>query len=466
MKYPIFLSSLCKELWSLRETIFFKIGGQQYVYVDEHVNPDRNIQQQDDLEVVDELIQRVREASAFVCILGGTRHGSAVKISVNESSVSFFEVELFQAALLRKPVHVFVRNDFTPEPRLHRLLEILDFYLPEWISQKRLSDREIAEQCHRLVNRDRLTSPFRSLRHIYHPVRRFVQGLYTARGGSKIRFPEEEYEPRHEQLNRDLLQEVSKLIHAQSNEERRLALLWIGIRELMAAPYGICSDLEILQYWNDLLGEWAKAGAWYGLHADTPLGCLAALNSVTVVREHLKQHSTNRRLHDVEYPGGALASAKYSIAKRLILKQDREKRFHDALNDLNIAMQIPESDEAGLRAIRGSIYRQLGKVTDAISEYEAVLRLRQSCGANPAAIGEAMSELGYAYLRHLQFRKGLDYCREGVNLLRHGTRSGFLVRGLRKLAVAYLCNCKLKKAYDAKQEANKIATEHGTFDQL
>lgn len=470
MKYPIFLSSLYSEFWPLRETIFVKAGEGKYIYVDEKVVPNRKTQPQYNIEAVDELIQRIREARTFVCILGGTRHGSPINILENESSVSFFEIELFQAALLRtalmrKSVHIFVHNNFNPGPRLQRLLEILDSYLPEWISQKRLSDSEIVEQCRRLVNSDRITSPFRSLRHIYPPSRRFVQGLHTMRRGSKIRFLEEEYEL-HKQPNRDMLQNVIDLIHSQPNEERRLARLWIGIRELMATPYGTCSDLELLQYWNALLGEWAKAGAWYGLHADMSLGCLAALNSVAVIREHLKRQNPGLKLHDIEYPGGALASANYSIAKRLILKHDRERRFHEALNDLDITMRIPDSDKAGLRAIRGSIYRQLGEIGEAISEYRAVLQLRQSFGANPATIGEAMSELGYAYLKDLQFRKGLSYCEEGVNLLRHGTRPGFLVRGLKKLTVAYLCNRKLKKAYDAKREANKIAAEHGTFDQL
>ncbi|MBI4824305.1 MAG: hypothetical protein HY805_08790 [Nitrospirae bacterium] len=463
--YPVFLSSVCKpeEMDKLREDIF-KVGEEKYIYVDEKVKP-RNIEQTVPLESVDDLIQRIREARVFVCILGGTRRGTDIEINKNISSISFFEIELFLSALMGKPVHFFIRNDYVPDPRLSDLLTIVESSLPEWISKK-CDDSQIIEHCRRLANRERPTSPFRSLRHIYPPVRRFVQGLYTARRRNKIRFLAEEYVSRHSQPDRHLLQNISELIHTQPNEERRLARLFIGIWELMAAPYSTCSDLELLQYWNALLSEWSKAGAWYGLHADTPLGCLAALNSVTKVREHLKKQGSVLKPSDIGYPGGALASAKYSIAKRLIKKQDRERRFHEALNDLDIAMQLPESDEAGLRAIRGSIYRQLGNITEAISEYETVLNLRQSCGANLSAIGEAMSELGYAYLKRFHFNKGLDYCREGVSLLRSGTRPGFLVRGLRKLAVAYLCNGKLIKAFDIKEEAKKLATEHGAFDQL
>jgi hypothetical protein len=53
-----------------------------------------------------------------------------------------------------------------------------------------------------------------------------------------------------------------------------------------------------------------------------------------------------------------------------------------------------------------------------------------------------------------------------VERLRQGSRPGFLVRGLKKLALAYACNGKLRKALKARQEARHIATTHGTYDQL
>ena len=198
-----------------------------------------------------------------------------------------------------------------------------------------------------------------------------------------------------------------------------MSRIWIGVRELWAAPYINSLDLELLQYCNILLGEWAKAGAWYGLHADTPLGCLAALNSVTDVRLQIQQHHSSKVLpQDTAYPGGALASAKYSIAKLLYVKKDRKDRFNDALDDINKAMIFPFADESGLRAIRGSIYRELGRLTDAVSDYEVVLNLRRKGGMSESAIGEAMSELGFAYLKQFHFRTGLDYCGEGGELLR------------------------------------------------
>lgn len=464
-KYPIFCSSLCTELYNLREQLYINVGREKYIYVDEKFI--KRPQNHNHLETVDELIQRIRESDIFVCILGGKRHGTKINIGDNSSSVTFFELELFQAALLQKQIYIFVRDDFDPEPRLKKLLEIIDFYLPELICQKRMNDREIQEQCSRLVQRERLTKPFRIIRYLYRPIRRLVQGFYRQNYNRKILYLEGKFEPKNEPPNRAIIENVVKIIKEESNEEKRLSRIWIGVRELMSAPYTTSLDIELLQYWNRLLGEWAKAGAWYGLHADTPLGCLAALNSLTDVRLKIEQHHSSRVLpQDTAYPGGALASSKYSIAKLLYIKNDRKDRFNEALDDINKAMMLPSTDESGLIAIRGSIYRQLGRLTDAISDYEVVLNIRRKGGMSESAIGEAMSELGFAYLKQFHFRRGLDYCREGVELLRQGVRPGFLARGLRKLSVAYLCNGKLKRAYEAKQEAKTVAMKHRAFDQL
>ena len=91
--FPVFVSSLCRRanLWDLRAKIYEDIGKSTYVYVDEQFKP-RNIEQQEDLEAADELIGRVREADTFICILGGSSHGSPIKIEEYSSNVSFFEI--------------------------------------------------------------------------------------------------------------------------------------------------------------------------------------------------------------------------------------------------------------------------------------------------------------------------------------------------------------------------------------
>ncbi len=235
----------------------------------------------------------------------------------------------------------------------------------------------------------------------------------------------------------------------------------------MACGYENIFDEELLGYWNRLLAEWARAGAWYGLHADTPLGCLAALNSMTRVREQIITINPKTiGSYEMAYPGGALASSKYSIAKRLYVKADREARFNEAISDIQRSLSIPGVDQSGLLAIRGSIFRQLGKMSDCIRDYEDVVRLRRASNSADSQIGEALCELGFGYLRNFSLRKGLHYCQEGVEMLRHGGHAGFLARGLRKLAVAYCVNGRLGKAYKTKNEAISVAVKHGAYDQI
>lgn len=470
--FPVFVSSLCRRaaLENLRAKIYNEVGGKTYVYVDEQFKR-RDIPRQDDLEAADELISRVREANTFICILGGTSHGSEIKVDGQSSSVSFFEIELFQAALLEKEMHVFVRDDFTPEPPLEALLEILRFAFPEWRGLKRQSESDILLGVERVVEG---TLHRRASKHwlkLRAPINRLVQSFYTARARNRpnpsVLFLHGATEPRSEGPRLEILRPLATAIEHQLNEEKRLSRLWIGLRELMAYGYEDMRDKELLGYWNHLLAEWARAGAWYGLHADTPLGCLAALNSLTRVRERLGMLCRGKNEPgDTAFPGGALASSKYSIAKRLYVKSDREARLNEALRDLHRSLDIPGGDRSGLLAIRGSIFRQMGRMAECIGDYEEVLRIRKQTHAPVSQIGEALCELGFGYLRDLSPRKGLRLCQEGVEMLKQGGRAGFLARGLRKLAVAYLVNGRLGKAYEARQEARTVAIKHGALDQL
>ncbi len=468
--YPIFLSSLCQELKPLRERIFFDVGRQSQVYVDEIAHP-RDIPKQDDLEVADELIRQVREAKIFVCVLGGRRHGSLIKVGVRPSVVSFFEIELFQAALLGKEVHLFVRDDFDPEPRLDSLLKILGGAFPEWVTKDRLKDGEILDQVRRLVDTEGSQRIFWPPNILWAPLRRLVQALYTARArpplATPLLFLDGQFEHRNKQPDLDMLVTLRERINSLPNEEQRLSRVWLAIRELMSIHYTETENRDFLKYWDQMLSEWARAGAWYGLHGDIPLGSLAALNSVAEIRKRLaNKYRSELPLREVAYPGGPLASAKYSIAKRLYIPSDRKRRLTEAFDDVQLALKMPEVNEDGLLAIRGSILRQMRRFSAAVDDYEEVLRIRQQRRAPESSIGEALSELGYGYLCQGRFWKGRDYCEQGTRLLRGVDTKGFLVRGLRKLALAYLVTGHLLKSYHTWLETKEVAHAHGAFDQL
>src|SRR6185436_4451385 len=140
-----FLSSLYREHQELRTRIF-NIGERagRFVFVDEEVW-ERDLAREDRLLIADYLIRKVREAKLFLCILGN-RHGDPLPFDQRDSSVSFLEIELFQAALLRKPIYLFMLEGFSPDPVLAGIIEVLRFALPNSSIHEQLSARDLEEQ--------------------------------------------------------------------------------------------------------------------------------------------------------------------------------------------------------------------------------------------------------------------------------------------------------------------------------
>ena len=220
-----------------------------YVYVDEQFKH-RNIQQQDDLEAADELIGRVREADTFICVLAGSSHGSPIQVGGIPSSATFFEIELFQAALLQKKVHAFVRNDFAPEPQLQALLNILKDAFPEWKHLRGQTNGEILSDVKRIVDG---TLAYRAIKlplALPAPISRLVQALYAARARNRpnpsIHFVHDAADPSRNKPRVEIIQPLIQNIEHQPNEERRLSRIWIGLRELMALEYRVLRDQELL----------------------------------------------------------------------------------------------------------------------------------------------------------------------------------------------------------------------------
>src|SRR5207249_5800004 len=113
------------------------------------------------LEIVDRLLANVRRSEVFICLLGGKRrgrdeHGTLVQIGEKVSAVSHFETEVFMAALLGKPIEVFVAEDFDPGPRLECLLKMLQFALPPENWRTRQNENDILRGIRHILRRRRL----------------------------------------------------------------------------------------------------------------------------------------------------------------------------------------------------------------------------------------------------------------------------------------------------------------------
>ena len=100
----------------------------------------------------------------------------------------------------------------------------------------------------------------------------------------------------------------------------------------MAAPYINPIFKEFRELWNESLGRWASAGAWYGLHNHTYLGCLASLHRMSEVRETIRQ-STSTILDPVTtgHPGVPL-QALIILFRNIPTKEKISRKLYGILN--------------------------------------------------------------------------------------------------------------------------------------
>lgn len=462
-----FVSSLTSEHAPLRLELF-ELGQSldRYVWVCEHPRCRPDLFDRVPLEIADTLIDRVRAARHYFVLLGGARHGTPIAIAERASSVSHFEIELFAAAMAGRKVEVFVAESFSPGPRMSALLTLLAWALPHEQWHGPWPDGKIAAHIERLLRSpvpENLLqgSPNDGLR------RRLVARFYRERGlhsRRELLFLDHQFEARAQSPDRDLIDELLGLARHQPDQERKLARLWLALRELMAAPHPEARGRDFLLQWNAALGAWGAAAAWYGLHAHLYLGGRAALGSLVRVRARLReQPPANVEPASIAHPAGALASATYSIAK-LAPWRERRALLDEALGHLDMPPASPreESNHAGMR---GSIWLRRGHPWRAVEHYRIALRLRESLGDSPARLGESISELGFAYLFTGRFFAGRDLLQQGVTLLTDGD-VGFLIRAKKKLACGLWLTGRRDLARRERNEAAQLAHQHRLFDQL
>jgi hypothetical protein len=427
------------------------------------------------LVTLEDLFRLIREASVFVVLLGSERHGTGVRIGDRTAHVSYWEAELFYAALLGKDVQVFELEGFQPGEKLTALLSMLRRALPPAAWSGPHSREAIIAAVRQFLER-RSLSPEKPTAN-RRLLRMLVDGLFRlrgrdGRGGSaeneSVEFLDGSFADPTVVPNDGIISQLLDEVRTLPSEEGRLTRLWIVFRELSGAPFGNPAHHDFLPYWNRFFGEWAAAGSWYGLHGHPHLAVLPALIAQAKVREQMRSIASSAWTEeDTNYPGGALASSRYSIAGHSGSLRNSRFLLHAGLADLNRALTEGAQNTANLIAIRGSIYRRLGAIWAAVNDYEEVLRLRRSAGAPDGAIGEALSELGYGYLFQLRFWRGRSLLEEGVRILTvSNQRPGFLIRASRKLAVAYALTGHLRRARDVLNAVHDLARRHGVFDQI
>jgi tetratricopeptide (TPR) repeat protein len=253
----------------------------------------------------------------------------------------------------------------------------------------------------------------------------------------------------------------------QADHAATLGYLWPALRQLLGVPYNDSRFAIHRPAWETLAGVWDRSASWYGLHNDTPIGKLAAVNALLWIR------AAGTPSHiEPGFARGARASAFYSMAKRLWARSPRRELFLRALDEVQYALQASPKRRSGYLAIRGSVHLKLGRVSAAIADYEAAVAERAVRGDSPSSQGEAWVELGWGYLRALRIRTARQALRHGLTLMRSDflhnptLRPDFLIRALMKHALAFALMLDFKEARMSAQEGCRLAHERVASDQL
>ena len=475
-----FLSSPVKGLEDIRQAVHeLELPGNRSIWVDEEDNyrAREELEKEDAFgDTLEGLFKRIREAQVFLILLGSDWYGSGLRVGSEVAHISYWEAELFYAILLGRRVHVIELEGFKAEGKLEILLNMLRRALPRtaWTGPYERSKvvrtiyDYLLEQIEASSDQQKEFTRLRSA---------LVNGLFRLRGTDgrggtaekeSLQFFDGSVVDSTMIPNESVIVRLLDEVQGLSDEEGRLTRLWVVFRELSNPLSSNLDQRELLPYRNRFYGEWASAGSWYGLHGHANLAVFPALVQEAKVRKQMRELGSSEWKDDVTvYPGGALASSRYSIAG--ISKSLSVRRFllRAALEDLNRSIHEGYVDSTNLLAIRGSVYRKLGTIWAAVKDYESVLRARQSMGNSDGAVGEAMSELGFGYLFQCRFWKGRSLLEEGVRLLSaSNARRGFLVRAQRKLSVSYLLTGHPKRAREILLKAQALARDHGVLDQI
>ncbi|MBI3568928.1 MAG: hypothetical protein HY084_12085 [Gemmatimonadetes bacterium] len=439
--------------------------GQQYgdnaVWVDEISHPKED-GEFDPLRRVDDLLAEIDQSPLYLVLVGTDRAGSAIKVSTQSSQVSFFEIELFYAALRGRPIVVVERSDITRAPRTVEMLRLLRQTLPEASWYTAHSVQQAESLCNFFVDKV-AARELSTLGRIESAYSALLLGLWRSvesqpsdghvewLGGTVLSGPE--------RPNVTIIDAC--LDHAASGYslQQRLSRVWVASRELMRYSWLEDSSQEWLPYWNRVFAAWNKAGGWYGLHGHIDLGYLAALNSMETVSRRWRTLNPSAEEDPAwDPPYSAQASAYYALARRVGSLRYRFRGMKRALRLADMATPRDDIGRSNVLSIRASILKGLGAFRSANEAYERVLELRVSAGASEGAIGEAMTELGFGLLFTLHWVHGHALLHDGVTMMRRASYSpGFLVRALRKEAIACRLLGRFREAKELDQQARDVA---------
>lgn len=410
--------------------------------------------------IVDELIAQIRRSNLFICVL---RDVYGTSVFGTAESVSFLETEIYQAALFHNNIRFFLMEPFNPEGKLKGLLEMVRVLRPGIIPERAQPETAVLDG----IKRALAETPRRR-----HPwaisVKKLVGELAFRRGDPKpdIQFFDGVFRPVSDKPDRDHIRVLLDGLAGEKSVEKRLTRTWIALRELCAAPYDAPKFVEYLPLWNEALGVWSSAAAWYGLHGHLYAGRLAAVNSQISIRERMDwRQERHDSAHYIQGTKGARASEYYSMAKLLPSRSQRAHYLQLAERDVEDALHSVEDEPSGYLAIRGHIRLLQGDARKALADFEEVARLKEAAG-DVKGLGESLADVGLAHMRLGNLSLAVKLLREGVTSLEDAESQTFAIRAKKRLAQALLLSGHPIQALRTLNAVHNTALENQIYDQM
>lgn len=430
--------------------------------------------------IIDSCFADIKKCDLFV-YLQTRRHGSQVRYPQAHVTVTtYLEMELFAAAMLRKPVLVLHELGTEPEPALKDLLGLLEKNFGT--SQYSLGDTaqliDSFEQAVAALNGRQgsvevrpatgIADGLSALRTLASPIGDLDTPALRFLGG----WPAPLNALGDPDAARRLLDSVSEAdaqIENTMSHGAALFRVWAAMREFFAFDR---RDPEICLLWDRALGLWSTKASWFGIHGHVLMSPLAAVNSQIMLR----QERTNLPFGiDSREPIGAKASALYSVAQRMETRSRQLLHFDQAILQASRAIEQDPDGSGGALSIRGHANLRVAKLGrlwrlfDARRDFAVSRTLRERAGASAAVIGQADAELGLAMILTAQPFQGMERLRHGIELLRSDQSPNgraFLARGLRMLEQGARLTLRRTLAEDTRRERLMIAADVEAFGQM
>jgi hypothetical protein len=433
--------------------------------------------------IIDRCFAGIESCDLFVFLLTG-RHGTGAGYGGAIAQASYLELELFAAAMLRKPIIVLQEHGRPADDALQAALEMLRRSLGTrryFVGYDAALFARFVEACEALARTGEPEgrgpsglADWLSLRRSREdPAADLDSPGVVFLGGTQMTADRSG----DLDLAQAMLDEVStgirnKMGHVDMIPHgAALFRIWTAMREL--SGHSVRSP-QVATLWNKAYGLWAGKASWFGLHGHTFMGPYAALNSQVLLRRAFEGDAEFAGGHELRESFGARASALYSIAQKVVRWERKLFHYDQAMIAANRALASDAGARQGVLSIRGHALMRSGMLArpwrfwEAAADLKASLDLRIANGAAAASIGEARVDYGFCMMLTGRIFAGIAEMQAGVVLLRSDTSVdglSFLGRGLRKLEQGALLVGRRSLALAARAEREAVIAKTQAMDQ-